>query len=132
MLLAACSLFFILIVPGALIIPAQDLDKVAYDAIEEYLANGKNLYRQDKFQEAVDAWHKALELDPDNVRAQRYIERARERLKESEPLTTLEKTIEAEAPELIPYEIISEPTQFTITAPELIPTEKEEIKALSL
>ena len=53
------------------------------EQIEKLLSDGKSLYRQDKYQEAIAAWQKVTSIDPDNNQAKRYIQRAEGRLKES-------------------------------------------------
>lgn len=50
------------------------------EKIREGLEEGAKLYRERKWNEAIQVWKKVLELDPDNARAKRYIERAEMKL----------------------------------------------------
>lgn len=56
-----------------------DLNKMAL--IEKLLTEGVVLYRENKLKEAMVRWNQVLRIDPHHFKAQRYIERAEEKLK---------------------------------------------------
>jgi outer membrane protein TolC len=116
---------------------AQELSTEISPKTEEYLNAGKELYRQDKLKEAIETWQKALEIDPANTQAQRYIERAKERLQETEqPKTTpLEKSkIETSQDEKNPEPLKAtiEIKPFNAKGPELLPAKGKPIRMLNL
>ncbi len=54
--------------------------------IDKYLYNGIKLYREGKLREAIREWEKVLKIDPQNVKAKRYIKRAKYKLRQLEKL----------------------------------------------
>lgn len=92
--------------------------KTISDQIDNYLTKGRKLYRQDLFKEAVTSWQMVLKLDPNNSKAKRYIEKAKEKLTEKQTkiitrlnpvdqTSDLEKLTEVKMPSELP-DILSE------------------------
>lgn len=50
------------------------------EQIRTYIDSGRKFYRQRQYQEAIAEWEKALELDPENIKVQKYISRAEAKL----------------------------------------------------
>ena len=55
-------------------------EKTRAERIKEALEKGARLYREGKWPQAIDVWATVLELDPQNARAKRYIERAKNKI----------------------------------------------------
>ena len=55
-------------------------EKLRRDQIEKHYLDGKTLYRQGKYAEAIAEWEELLSLDPTHKAAARDIERARDKL----------------------------------------------------
>jgi len=92
--------------------------------IDELLNEGKNLYRLEKYNEAVNVWKKVLTIDTQNSQAQRYIERAEEKLKELKQTVAPDIKIETKIQEI--------PVVPGISTPELVPTAEQKPQLLSL
>ena len=60
----------------------QEKQKTAL--VEDLLDNAIQLYRQEKFEEAITKWEKALALDPSKLEAKFNIEIAQDRIKEKQ------------------------------------------------
>ncbi|MBI1884213.1 MAG: TolC family protein [Chlamydiae bacterium] len=54
--------------------------------VDGWIKKGEVLYQEEKYEEAIEAWNKALELDPQNRRVQIYLERAKKKIKSSSKL----------------------------------------------
>jgi outer membrane protein TolC len=118
---------------------AQDLAKEPSPKIDEYLSQGKELYRQDKLKEAIETWQKVLEIEPDNSQAQRYIERTQERLQELEETQSsakeealIKKAQEEKEETRPPLKATIEIQPFTAKGPELIPEKGKPVRMLNL
>ncbi len=57
-----------------------DYYNVAELLTKAYLFVGMGLYSDNKYEEAIDAWQKALTIDPTNSKAKRYLSKAHEEL----------------------------------------------------
>ncbi len=69
---------------------AQPAQSEATGQVDEMIDQGRNFYREGKYEEAIAVWEKAYKLDPENKRLQRYLVKAREKVAEetgAEPVT---------------------------------------------
>lgn len=58
--------------------------EVAVGEVDAMIDQGRNFYREGKYDEAIAVWEKAYKLDPENKRLQRYLIKAREKAAEGE------------------------------------------------
>lgn len=64
-------------------------EKSSAEKVQDYLNEGAKLYREGRWQEAISIWEKALELEPKNKKALRYVQRAKQKLTQGRENTSL-------------------------------------------
>ena len=60
---------------------SPDFDDAATLLTRAYLLLGMAQYSQDKYDVAIQYWRRALDVDPNNLKANRYIRRAEEEIR---------------------------------------------------
>ncbi len=65
------------------------------ESVTTLLGNGAKLYREGKWAEAIQIWKQVLAIEPDNKKAERYIERAQEKLSRNGEMATTETGVTA-------------------------------------
>ena len=80
--------------------PAQTEEQPStVEGAEQFVSKGKEYFRRGEYAKAIEEWQKALELQPDDVKIQRYIEKAQKNLDEAAPAETAGEEAPAETME---------------------------------
>ena len=69
------------------------------EGTEQFVSKGKEYFRRGEYQKAIDEWQKALDMQPDDVKIQRYIEKARKNLAEAGPAEEVKEDTAAQPQE---------------------------------
>jgi outer membrane protein TolC len=75
---------------------ADTVDGVENEELRQFIDTGRKYYRQRQYQSAIDEWKKALALDPENIKIQKYISRAQAKLgitEEKPPTEAVEQAV---------------------------------------
>jgi len=67
--------------------PLSSSAYAAETSVQDLLDKGAKLYREGKWGDAIEIWKEALTLDPQNRKAKRYIERAKQKLSQSQGIS---------------------------------------------
>ncbi len=82
---------------------------------KKLLEQGKKLYRKENYQEAINKWEQAVQIDPMNLAAKRYIKRAKEKLGQDIKEEVLPKTVST------PKKVVTPEPQKIVTLPTVTP-----------
>ncbi|MCD6459710.1 TolC family protein [bacterium] len=73
--------------------PTKVTEQKSNENAEQLTSKGKEYFRRGEYAKAIEQWQKVLALQPDDIKIQRYIEKAKKNLAEPEPAaTSQEKT----------------------------------------